>query len=1067
LILRALCGWALGTLLAQAQTTLPWGLTVTNINNPIAPIIATNTDGSISITAGGGDAYSAPDSFTYAYQTVTGDFDIKVRIIDLTATDPQVQDSPKASLMVRASLDAKASDFMISALPLAPSKRDGQIESIGRLYSGIDTDDLPGRGQNYGGDTTDHGYCTYPDLWLRIQRQGDKFMSYFATTNTTDIPSGSNPGGTNGWQLLVVIPAGTNFSNTVYVGLATVAHNGDITDTTKTVTATYASYGPTGPTPSIPSWNGTAVPDNQKPGTFPNQQVIGVNWDVSLPADGKGYPAGTIQSAQGAATDIVWNDAGFGSVSRDEIASINSESPLGFSAARYQTGAFDFLISPRDPILAQQNLGPYSNPNRERIGSGDPTVPASQAYAPSPNYGFVISTVRQNGALWNDQSPSFYASTYVQLDDVATGAGYDMIGGHFRGGQFYTRTTKLVTGPVAANGPASGKLQRCAIPVSIAFFPYDQGWKAGYFGGANVDQNNPGTPHWKRGDGFGLHSGTAVSGITNQVPEGSGSGQAFYNSPQQLLSWLGVNGQTNGLGFLRLPGVNATNDGMLFTVGNDENNSIRGPQVNNAALPDGSGWYVAVRDLETSKADPTIYATGGGNDAGSSFSFVFIPWNSQNLVGAHVKGTDGSVIKGAGNFTLQRLSTGRYGLSIPGKTGTNGMLMLINSGYLANQPAGYSNVVDTSVLSYEYSPSAGPTNTFVIEARYVDVSGGGEGVATLRDADFNFVWVDFQNPLSPPGSASTTSGQPLDLGQEVNGYQDDFTGETRAAGWAVVGPGGDHYVQRNGVLQVSALHGDPNHLIWEAAGSSNSVQEVLARVRVVNFGVGDPSRAGIGVGIVTNATAANQGGLNLHFRDNTQDGVPGRQVKFLDDGRAWGPAGLRTNVPGQTTPGWTNNTWYWMRLRLAPKEDGTNSLFGKFWVADGVTPEPAKWQMTWADSKLPKPLRTGNAGITASSVDGLGQFEVDYILIKSPNLPKITVDFSPVGPDLIPAEITSVSVPTGNKTAVIDWFGGGTLQSAINPSGPWTNVVNALPPYSAPLTGTKAVLPANFYRLHQ
>ena len=34
----------------------------------------------------------------------------------------------------------------------------------------------------------------------------------------------------------------------------------------------------------------------------------------------------------------------------------------------------------------------------------------------------------------------------------------------------------------------------------------------------------------------------------------------------------------------------------------------------------------------------------------------------------------------------------------------------------------------------------------------MDASGGGEGVVTLRDADFNFVYVDFQNPLAPPGT---------------------------------------------------------------------------------------------------------------------------------------------------------------------------------------------------------------------------------------------------------------------------------------------------------------------------
>src|ERR1019366_5458730 len=94
----------LAVAVAHAQT-IQWGLTLTNINNPITPIVVTNGDGSVSITAGGGDTYDNPDSFTYAYQQVTGDFDIRVRIINCTATDAATQNSPKASLMVRESLD--------------------------------------------------------------------------------------------------------------------------------------------------------------------------------------------------------------------------------------------------------------------------------------------------------------------------------------------------------------------------------------------------------------------------------------------------------------------------------------------------------------------------------------------------------------------------------------------------------------------------------------------------------------------------------------------------------------------------------------------------------------------------------------------------------------------------------------------------------------------------------------------------------------------------------------------------------------------------------------------------
>lgn len=749
---------------SRGQQPLMWGLTLANINNPIPPIVVTNGDGSISITAGGGDTYGAPDSFTYAYQTVTGDFDIRVQVVNVTATDPQGQDSPKGSLMVRATLDPSSYDFMINALPLLPSGRNGQIETIGRIVLSSDTDDLPGRGLNYGpggglpayqGDTTDYGYCTYPDVWLRVQRQGERLMSYFATDNTADAPAGwaSNPGSTNGWQLLGIVHAGPNFPKTLYVGLSTVAHNSNINDATHTVTSTYANYGPTPNPPSNPSDSGGAAWPGTGPGAFPNRRVLAANFDASVASDGLGYPPDTVQSNQAAPQQIIWNSGGYGGVARDIIANISGESPGGFSFARYQAGAFDFMLNPRDPVAALENLGDYTNPMRERYTSGDTNVPASQAWAPSPNYGFVFTTVHKNGEQWNDASTSFYAATYVQLDGVATGEGYDMIGGHFRGGQFYTRTTKLVTGPLSdpsSQGPGSGVLQRAAVPVSLAWFPYDQGWKAGFFDSPQFSAAVPGTPYWARGNGWGLNSGTALAGLP--VP----AGQASYNSPAGLLTWLQTpdgSGVYSGLALLSLPGVNSATDGMLFTIGNNENNSVRGPSASNAALTNGTGWYVAVRDMETSKPDPTIYATGGGNDAAANFSFLYVPYNADNLIGGHIA-TNGVTLQGAGNFSVTHLATGQYALTIPGKTGTNGVLLLQNTGYLADQPAGLTNVVDNSYFSYEYGGTNTPGNAFVIEARYVDDSGGGEGVVGLRDAEFNFLYVDFQNPVAPPGTVA-------------------------------------------------------------------------------------------------------------------------------------------------------------------------------------------------------------------------------------------------------------------------------------------------------------------------
>ena len=178
---------------------------------------------------------------------------------------------------------------------------------------------------------------------------------------------------------------------------------------------------------------------------------------------------------------------------------------------------------------------------------------------------------------------------------------------------------------------------------------------------------------------------------------------------------------------------------------------------------------------------------------------------------------------------------------------------------------------------------------------------------------------------------SVVASGPAELGQTVNGFQDDFTGATRNPDWHAFGPGGDRYVQADGVLYVSPSIGDPNHLLYMKAGYSNNVQEVLARIRGTAFGpLHDWPRGGLAVAVQANPTnlTANPG-YNLHFRESNQDGVSGRQFKLLDDARRWGPAGFRTNIPPQTTPGWTNNVWYWLRLRVDPKGDGTNDLFGK------------------------------------------------------------------------------------------------------------------------------------------
>src|SRR5262249_55024455 len=151
--------------------------------------------------------------------------------------------------------------------------------------------------ESFQGDTTDPGYCTYPDTWLRVQRQGERLMSYFATANTTDAPSGSSPGAPIGWQLLGIIHAAPpGFPKTLYVGISTVAHNGGDPNGTGLTSATYANYGPTPNPPSTPSSSGAPAISGTGPGPFPNTKVLAANFDASVSADGMGYLPDIVQS---------------------------------------------------------------------------------------------------------------------------------------------------------------------------------------------------------------------------------------------------------------------------------------------------------------------------------------------------------------------------------------------------------------------------------------------------------------------------------------------------------------------------------------------------------------------------------------------------------------------------------------------------------------------------------------------------------------------------------------------------------------------------------------------------
>ncbi|HRI15947.1 MAG TPA: hypothetical protein PLX89_23355 [Verrucomicrobiota bacterium] len=690
-------------------------LTLTNINNTVPSTLVTNPDGSITITGGGGDTYDNADSFTYYYETRTGDFDVQVQLISVDADDPTgAQQSAKASLHVRANLTPGSPDIQVSGTPTAGAN---YVETIFRPVQDGGTDDPPQNASefvHYGDGPWDGTFRPvnegelYP-VWVRVKREGNLFQTFYSVDGVH-------------WPVLAEYSVDSaQFPETINVGLAAVAHVGSGEDENLRVRSTFKDYHDT-PFPPATTVNGAPAGDDA-PGPFPNTSVSAVNWTVSLPADGIGFSADLTESGP-----IVWNTGGFGTISRDILLSIDGQQgPIPFSISRYACGALDLGISPQDPVAAQENLGPYSNPKRIRSTPQATSAPA-QAWFPSPRYGVLIPTVRTNGPIqWNDGAAPFYPHTF-QVIDFSSATYFNLDDGTFGNGQPYTRMSKLGDTRAHPNPEANsaGGFQRAAFDISVAWFPFSQGWQAGYF----KDATQGPRAFWHDP---ASHS-PAASVDTLAINK---------NSASALLTWVDLVGDQTfgGLAELSFPGVDSRDGGLLFVTPNDDNTE-RGPQANAAIKGDGTGWTVAIRGVQENKTDPATYVQANQ----SEFSFLLIPYTAGNLIGGEIAGATGAKLHSAGEFTVTRQEAGRYLLSIPGKQSTNGMLILQPVGTLPDNP----NLVDNVTMTY--APSA---NGFVIESRYIAPGAGENGFDAfpLRDSNFYFAWVDFTNPLTPTAAA--------------------------------------------------------------------------------------------------------------------------------------------------------------------------------------------------------------------------------------------------------------------------------------------------------------------------
>jgi len=183
-----------------------------------------NGDGTITIKASGDDIWNAADSCQYYYTSVQGlVWDAVVRVRSLEAP---VSTWAKCELMIRADDGTgvpKAADPFIANMTTAATLIDGTTAAqneIGDQYR-------PTRAG--GADWIENSPVvrpTYPNTWLRLQRNGSVFTVWYGTDGTTwskyiDIDTSkaaADNGGTRGFD-------GNAWKDPILVGIAVTAHD--------------------------------------------------------------------------------------------------------------------------------------------------------------------------------------------------------------------------------------------------------------------------------------------------------------------------------------------------------------------------------------------------------------------------------------------------------------------------------------------------------------------------------------------------------------------------------------------------------------------------------------------------------------------------------------------------------------------------------------------------------------------------------------------------------------------------------------------------------------------------
>lgn len=227
-----------------------------------------------AVEAQGRDIWGNSDAFHYLHRSVTGDFDVAVKIESTTSTDSWARNS----IMLRETMAADSYHVSVGATPLDPTRG---------FYAHYRGPLLPGgaANENLGTSFWNNGVPNGPILnapvaysalpvWVRLQRQGNKFTAYRSTDGRTWIHFGEIE---------------SALASNAFLGLAT----------SRVTYTRYADFGtPTvivdpGPV-AVSLTGGNAVLTWTGPGTLEGAPTISGPW-TTIPGAASPYstPAGT------------------------------------------------------------------------------------------------------------------------------------------------------------------------------------------------------------------------------------------------------------------------------------------------------------------------------------------------------------------------------------------------------------------------------------------------------------------------------------------------------------------------------------------------------------------------------------------------------------------------------------------------------------------------------------------------------------------------------------------------------------------------------------------------------